>query len=102
MTFDYSSETPSCEFISPPSLLSSVRLRSGQVKLFNFRAKLSDLWQTADAILQHRPNHHGVSLYHFDRPIKSARNLHGRTTRETTAKGNFAFLPADAPTRLRL
>ena len=102
MTFDYSSETPSCEFVSPPTLLSSVRLRSGQVKLFNFRAKLSDLWQIADAIPQHRPKQHVVCLHHFDRLIKFDRNLDGRTKRETTAKGDIAFLPADAPTRLRL
>jgi AraC family transcriptional regulator len=102
MTFDYGSETPSREFVSPPSLLSSVRLRSGQVKLFNFRAKLSDLWQIADAIPQHRPKQHVVCLHHFDRPMKFDRNLDGRTKRETTAKGDIAFLPADAPTRLRL
>jgi AraC family transcriptional regulator len=102
MTFDYSSETPSCEFVSPPTLLSSVRLRSGQVKLFNFRAKLSDLWQIADAIPQHRPKQHVVCLHHFDRPMKFDRNLDGRTKRETTGKGDIAFLPADAPTRLRL
>jgi AraC family transcriptional regulator len=102
MTFDYGSETPSREFVSPPSLLSSVRLRSGQVKLFNFRAKLSDLWQIADAIPQHRPKQHVVCLHHFDRPMKFDRNLDGRTRRETTAKGDIAFLPADAPTGLRL
>jgi hypothetical protein len=102
MTFDYGSETPSREFVSPPSLLSSVRLRSGQVKLFNFRAKLSDLWQIADAIPQHRPKQHVVCLHHFDRPMKFDRDLDGRTKRETTAKGDIAFLPADAPTRLRL
>src|SRR5258708_1957067 len=102
MTFDYGSETPSREFVSPPSLLSSVRLRSGQVKLFNFLAKLSDLWQIADAIPQHRPKQHVVCLHHFDRPMKFDRNLDGRTKRETTAKGDIAFLPADAPTRLRL
>jgi AraC family transcriptional regulator len=101
MTFDYGSETPPREFVSPPSLLSSVRLRSGQVKLFNFRAKLSDLWQIADAIPQHRPKQHVVCLHHFDQPMKFDRNLDGRTRRETTAKGDIAFLPADAPTMLR-
>jgi len=33
--------------------------------------------------------------------MKFDRNLDGRTRRETTAKGDIAFLPADAPTRLR-
>src|SRR3984893_7436286 len=94
MTFDYGSETPPHEFVSPPSLLSSVRLRSGQVKL-------SDLWQIADAIPQHRPKQHVVCLHHFDRPMKFDRNLDGRTRRETTANGDVAFLPADAPTMLR-
>jgi hypothetical protein len=51
MTLDYSSETPPRQFAVPPSLLSWVHLRSGQVKLLNFRARLSDLWQYADAIL---------------------------------------------------
>ena len=77
MTFDYGSETPPREFVSPPSLLSSVRLRSGQVKLFNFRAKLSDLWQIADAIPQHRPKQHVVCLHHFDQPMTFDRNLNG-------------------------
>lgn len=101
MTFDYSSETPPREFVAPSSLLSCVRLRSGQVKLFNFRAKLSNLWQYADAMPQHRPKQHVVCLHHFDRPMKFDRNLDGRTRRETTAKGDIAFLPADAPTMLR-
>ena len=101
MTFDYSSETPPREFVPPPSLLSSVRLRGGQVKLFNFRAKLSNLWQYADAMPQHRPKQHVVCLHHFDRPMKFDRNLDGRTRRETTANGDIAFLPADAPTMLR-
>src|SRR3984893_12666321 len=101
MTFDYGSETPPHEFVSPPSLLSSVRLRSGQVKLFNFRAKLSDLWQIADAIPQHRPKQHVVCLHHFDRPMKFDRNLDGRTQRATTAKGDIAFMPADVSTMLR-
>jgi AraC family transcriptional regulator len=101
MTFDYSSETPPGQFVPPPSLLSRVRLRSGQVKLFNFRVRLSDLWQYADAIPQHRPKQHVVCLHHFDQPMKFERNLDGRTRRETTANGDIAFLPADAPTRLR-
>lgn len=33
--------------------------------------------------------------------MKFERNLDGRTRRETTANGDIAFLPADAPTRLR-
>jgi len=101
MTFDYSSETSPREFVPPPSLLSWVRLPSGQVKLFNFRAKLSNLWQYADAMPQHRPKQHVVCLHHFDRPMKFDRNLDGRTRRETTANGDIAFLPADAPTMLR-
>ena len=55
MMVDYSSETAPREFVPPPSLLSQVQLPSGQVKLFNFRAKLSNLWQYADAMPQHRP-----------------------------------------------
>src|SRR6201993_3821000 len=100
MTFDYSSETPPREFVSPPCLLSRVRLPSGQVKLFNFRAKLSNLWQYADAMPQHRPKQHVVCLHHFEHPMKFERNLDGRTRRETTANGDIAFLPADEPTRL--
>jgi hypothetical protein len=33
--------------------------------------------------------------------MKFERNLNGRSKRETTAKGDIAFLPADAPTKLR-
>ena len=33
--------------------------------------------------------------------MKFERNLDGRNRRETTANGDIAFLPADAPTRLR-
>src|SRR5260221_5200841 len=33
--------------------------------------------------------------------MKFDRNLDGRTRRETTAKGDIAFMPADAPTMLR-
>ena len=101
MTLDYASETPPPEFVLPPSLLSCVKLRSGEVKLFNFRVNLLDLRQNADAIPQHRPKQHVVCLHHFDRPMKFDRNLDGRTRRETTAKGDIAFLPADAPTMLR-
>ena len=72
-----------------------------KVKLFSFRVKLSDLWQYADAIPQHRPKRYVVCLHHFDHPMKFERNLDGRTRRETTANGDIAFLPADAPTRLR-
>ena len=89
------------QLIAPtPSLLSCVRLRSGQVKLFNLQVKLN-LWQNADAISQHRPKQHVVCLHHFDRAMKFDRNLAGRTRRETTAKGDIAFLPADAPATLR-
>jgi hypothetical protein len=91
MTFDYGSECP----------LSCVRLRGGQVKLFNLRAKLFNLRQNAYAIAQHCPEQHVVCLHHFDRAIKFDRNLDGRTRRETTAKGDIAFLPADAPIMLR-
>ena len=91
MTFDYGSERP----------LSCVRLRGGQVKLFNLRAKLSKLRQNAFAIAQLRPKQHVVCLHHFDRPMKFYRNWDGRTRREITAKGDIAFLPADVPTMLR-
>ena len=101
MTFDYGSETPPLEFVVPPSLLSCVKLRSGQVKLLNFRAKLSNLRQIAEAVPQHRPKQHVVCLHHFDQPVKLDRNLDGHTRRETTTKGDIAFLPADVPTRLR-
>jgi hypothetical protein len=101
MTLDYSSETPPRPFAVPPSLLSWVQLRSGQVKLFNFRLSLCNLWQYAEAIPQHRPKQHVVCFHHFVRPMKCERNLDGRTRRETTANGDIAFLPADAPTRLR-
>ena len=101
MTLDYASETLPPEFVLPPSLLSCVKLRSGEVKLFNFRVNLRDLRQNAHAIPQHRPKQHVVCLHHFDRSMKFERNLDGRTRRETTAKGDIAFLPADAPTMLR-
>src|SRR5258707_4939157 len=91
---------PEFKFVPPPSLLSCVRLRSGQVKLFNLRVRLN-LWQNAYSIPQHRPKQHVVCLHHFDRPMKFDRNLDGRTRRETTAKGDIAFMPADAPMMLR-
>jgi AraC family transcriptional regulator len=72
------------------------------VKLLNFRARLLDLWKSADAIPLHRPKQHVVCLHHFDRPMKLERNLDGRNRRENTAKGDIAFLPADAPNMLRL
>jgi len=93
MTFDYGSE---CN----PHLLSCVQLRSGQVKLFNLLLKL-DQWENADAIPLNRPKQHVVCLHHFDRLMKFDRNLDGRTSRETTAKGDIAFMPAEVPTMLR-
>jgi AraC family transcriptional regulator len=83
-----------------PSMLSCVQLRSGQVKLLNLQLKLNQ-WENADAIPQLRPKQHVVCLHHFDRPMKFDRNLDGRTRRETTAKGDIAFMPADVPTMLR-
>src|SRR5260221_2810501 len=88
------------KFCTTPSLLSCVQLRSGQVNLFNLRLKLN-LWQNADAMPQRRPKQHVVCLHHFHRPMKFDRNLDGRTRRETTAKGDIAFLPSDAPIMLR-
>lgn len=78
MTFDYGSETPAPLYTSPSFLLSCIGLRSGRVKLFNFRARLSDLSQRAEAIPQHRPKQHVVCLHHFDRPMKLHRQLDGR------------------------
>jgi AraC-like DNA-binding protein len=84
MIFDYGSEcTP---------LLSCIQLRSGQVKLFNLLLKL-DQWQNAEAIPLNRPKQHVVCLHHFERSMKFDRNLGGRTRRETTAKGDIAFIP---------
>jgi AraC family transcriptional regulator len=96
--FEYN--PPEFGFCPPPSSLSCVQLRGGQVKLFNLRLKLN-LCQNADAIAQLRPKQHVVCLHHFDRPMKFDRNLNGRTRRETTAKGDIVFLPADAPMILR-
>jgi AraC family transcriptional regulator len=101
MTIDYGSAVSQYQLVAPPSLLSSVRLRTGQVKLLNFQAKLSDLRQSADAIPIHRPKQHVVCLHHFDRPMKLERNLDGRNRREMTGKGDVAFLPAGAPAMLR-
>src|SRR6516225_9096815 len=100
MTFDYGLYT-ACEVVRPPVLLSSAQLQSGQVKLLNLRTGVFDLWQNADAIPQHRPKQHVVCLHHFDQPMNFDRDLDGRTRRETTANGDIAFLPADAPTMLR-
>jgi AraC family transcriptional regulator len=102
MTFDYGSENPAPLYNSPSYLLSYVLLRNGGAKLFNFRARLLDLRQTAEAIPQHRPKQHVVCLHHFDRPMKLERHLDGRNRRENSGKGDVAFLPADAPTMLRL
>ena len=100
MTFDYGLYT-ACEVVRPPVLLSSAQLRSEQVKLLNLRTGVFDLWQNADAIPQHRPRQHLVCLHHFDQPMKFDRKLDGRTRRETTARGDIAFVPADVPTMLR-
>ena len=102
-SFDYDSESipPEFECVPSPLVLSSIRLRSGQVKLFNLRLRL-DLWQSADGIRSPlRPKQHVVCLHHFRRPMKFYRNLDGRSKRETTAKGDIAFVPADAPILLR-
>jgi AraC family transcriptional regulator len=93
MIFDYGSECTQ-------PLLSCVQLRSGQVKLFNLLLKLNQ-WQNADAIPRNRPKQHVVCLHHFERSMKFDRNLDGRTRRETTAKGDIAFMPANVPTSLR-
>jgi AraC family transcriptional regulator len=71
------------------------------VKLLNFRARLLDVRQAANAIPLHRSKQHVVCLHHFDRPIKLERNLDGRNRRENSAKGDIAFVPADAPAMLR-
>lgn len=102
MTFDYSCETPAPLYSSPSYLLSCVRLRNGRVKLFNFRSRLLDVRQIAEAIPQHLPKQHVVCLHHFDRPMKLERHLDGRNRRENSVKGDVAFLPAHAPTMLRL
>ena len=101
MTLDYGSTVSPYQLVAPPSLLSSVGLRNGQVKLLNFQARLFDVRQSADAIPLHRPKQHVLCLHHFDRPMKLERSLDGRNRRETTGKGDIAFLPADAPAMLR-
>jgi AraC family transcriptional regulator len=102
MTLDYGSAAFAPYLVAPPSLLSRIGLRNGQVQLFNFQARLFDLRQGADAVPSHHPKQHVVCLHHFQRPMKLERNLDGRNRRETSAKGDIAFLPAEAPTRLRL
>jgi len=102
MILDYGSAVSPYQVTGPHSWFSWVGLRNGQVKLLNFRAMLSDLWQSANAIPFHRPKQHVVCLHHFDRPMKLERNLDGRHRRENSAKGDIAFLPADAPNMLRL
>jgi AraC family transcriptional regulator len=91
MTLDYGAEHP----------VSCIRLRSGQVKLLNLQAELSKVRQHSYALTQHRPQQHVVCLHHFDQTIKFDRNLDGRTRRETTGKGDIAFVPAGVPTMLR-
>ncbi|HXL27422.1 MAG TPA: helix-turn-helix domain-containing protein [Chthoniobacterales bacterium] len=100
MTFGYSLRLSPSVCAVAPSYLSSVQLHNGQVKLMNMQVRLVDLLQIADAIRQHRPKQHVVCLHHFEQPVKFDRNLDGRTRRETTAKGDIAFLPAGAPTML--
>jgi hypothetical protein len=46
MMFDYTAETPPSEFVNPPTLLNCIGLPADQVKLLNFQAKLSDIWQS--------------------------------------------------------
>jgi AraC family transcriptional regulator len=102
MTLDYESAAFAPYLVAPPSLLSCIGLRNGQVQLFNFQARLFDLRQGLDAVPSHHPKQHVVCLHHFNRPMKLERNLDGRNRQETSAKGDVAFLPAQAPTRLRL
>ena len=101
MTLDYGSAVTPYQVAAPHSWFSCVGPRNGQVKLLNFQAKLFDVRQRADAIPMHRPKQHVLCLHHFDRPMKLERNLDGRNRRETTGKGDIAFLPADAPAMLR-
>jgi len=101
MTFDYGAETLPSEFANPPTLVRCIRLPAGQVKLLNFQAKLSDIWQCADALPLHQPKQHVVCLHHFNESMKFDRSLDGRTRREITSVGDVAFLPANAPTSLR-
>lgn len=101
MTLDYASAVSPYQAAAPYSRFRCVGLRDGQVKLLNFRARLFDIQQSANAIPLHRPRQHVICLHHFDRPMKLERNLDSRVRRETSAKGDIAFLPADAPNRLR-
>jgi AraC family transcriptional regulator len=102
MTLDYGTAAFSPYLVAPPSLLNSLGSGGGRVQLFNFQARLSDLWQSANAVPPHHPKQHVLCLHHFDRPVKLERNLDGRNRREISAKGDIAFLPAEAATRLRL
>ena len=101
MILDYGSAVTPYQVTGPHSWFSWVGLRNGQVKLLNFQARLFDVRQSADAIPLHRPKQHVLCLHHFDRPMKLERNLDGRNRRETTGRGDIAFLPADAPAMLR-
>jgi AraC family transcriptional regulator len=55
-----------------------------------------------EAIPLHSPKQHMICLHHFEQPMKFERYLDGRNRRETTRKGDIAFLPAGAPTMLHL
>jgi hypothetical protein len=101
MTVDYGSEGRIREFGSPLSFVSCVQLRGGRAKLFNLRVNLLNLREMAYAMPQHRPKQHVVCVHHNIRPIQFDRHLDGRNKRETTAKGDIAFQPANVPTRLR-
>ena len=101
MTLDYGSAVSPYQVAAPQSWFSCVGLQNGQVKLLNFRARLLDLRPSAEAIPLHRPKQHVVCLHYFDRPMKLERSLDGRNRRENSAKGDIAFLPADAPAMLR-
>jgi len=101
MTLDYGSAVSPYQVAAPHSWFNCVGLRNGQVKLLNFRARLLDLRSSAAAIPEHRPKQHVVCLHHFDRPMKLERSLDGRNRREYSAKGDVAFLPADAPAKFR-
>ncbi|MBV8225535.1 MAG: helix-turn-helix transcriptional regulator [Verrucomicrobia bacterium] len=96
MTLDYGSAVSPYQVAAPQSWFSCVALQNGQVKLLNFRARLLELRPSAEAIPLHRPKQHVVCLHHFDRPMKLERSLDGRNRRENSAKGDIAFLPADA------
>jgi len=101
MTLDYGSAVSPYQVAAPQSWFSCVALQNSQVKLLNFGARLLDLRPRAEAIPLHRPKQHVVCLHHFDRPMKLERSLDGRNRRENSAKGDVAFLPADAPVMFR-